>query len=46
MAAQPGVAEELDTLVYDGKMLRGSIDETASGAARFNRKRKATPTPS
>ncbi|MGL6134261.1 MAG: hypothetical protein ACRC1L_08760, partial [Prochlorococcaceae cyanobacterium] len=35
MAAQPGVAEELDTLVCDGKTLRGSIDETASGAARF-----------
>ena len=25
MAAQPGVAEELDTLVCDGKTLRGSI---------------------
>jgi len=35
MAAQPGVAEELDTLVCDGKTLRGSIDATASGAARF-----------
>jgi hypothetical protein len=35
MAAQPGVAEDLDTLVCDGKTLRGSIDETASGAARF-----------
>jgi len=35
IAAQPGVAEELDTLVCDGKTLRGSIDETASGAARF-----------
>ena len=29
MAAQPGVAEGLDTLVCDGKTLRGSIDETA-----------------
>ena len=35
MAAQPGVAEELDTLVCDGKTLRGSIAENASGAATF-----------
>ena len=35
MAAQPGVTEAVDTLVCDGKTLRGSIDETASGAARF-----------
>ncbi|MFQ6538469.1 hypothetical protein [Aphanothece stagnina] len=35
MAAQPGVAAELDRLVCDGKTLRGSIDETATGAARF-----------
>lgn len=35
MAAQPGVAEELDTLVCDGKMLRGSIAQTDSGAAKF-----------
>jgi hypothetical protein len=33
MAAQPGVAEELDTLVCDGKTLRGSIAENDSGAA-------------
>jgi hypothetical protein len=33
MAAQPGVAEELDTLVCDGKTLWGSIAENASGAA-------------
>ncbi len=33
MAAQPGVAEALDTLVCDGKTLRGSIAENASGAA-------------
>ena len=44
MAAQPGVAEELDTLVCDGKMLRGSIAQTDSGAAKFNRERKAAPT--
>jgi hypothetical protein len=35
MAAQPGVAESVDTLVCDGKTLRGSITETASGAAKF-----------
>jgi len=35
MAAQPGVAEGLDTLVCDGKTLRGSIAENASGAAKF-----------
>ncbi|MCP9804767.1 hypothetical protein KBY75_14490 [Cyanobium sp. T1G-Tous] len=35
MSAQPGVAEELDTLVCDGKMLRGSIAQTDSGAAKF-----------
>ena len=35
MAAQPGVAEAVDTLVCDGKTLRGSIAENASGAARF-----------
>jgi hypothetical protein len=34
-AAQPGVAEGLDTLVCDGKTLRGSIAEAATGAARF-----------
>jgi hypothetical protein len=35
MAAQPGVSESVDTLVCDGKTLRGSIAENASGAARF-----------
>jgi len=35
MVAQPGVAEELDTLVCDGKTLRGSIAENASGASTF-----------
>ncbi|MFM9100932.1 MAG: ISAs1 family transposase [Cyanobium sp.] len=35
MAAQPGVAEELDTLVCDGKSLRGSIAENDTGAERF-----------
>jgi hypothetical protein len=35
MAAQPGVAEGLDTLVCDGKTLSGSISETPSGAATF-----------
>jgi hypothetical protein len=35
MAAQPGVTEALDTLVCDGKTLRGSIAENETGAARF-----------
>jgi hypothetical protein len=35
MAAHPGVSKELDTLVCDGKILRGSIAENDSGAAHF-----------
>ena len=35
MAAQPGVTETVDTLVSGGKTLRGSIEQTVSGAARF-----------
>lgn len=35
MAAQPGVTDTVETLVCDGKTLRGSIDQTASSAARF-----------
>jgi hypothetical protein len=35
MSAQPGVTEELVTLVCDGKTLRGSIAENENGAARF-----------
>jgi hypothetical protein len=35
MSAQPGVADDLDTLVCDGKTLRGSITETDSGAGKF-----------
>ena len=35
MAAKPGVAEELDTPVCDGKILRGTIAENVSGAATF-----------
>ena len=35
MAAQLGVTEAVDTLVCDGRTLRGSIAENASGAARF-----------
>ena len=35
MAAQPGVAEEIDNLLCDSKTLRGSIDQTASGAVTF-----------
>jgi hypothetical protein len=43
MAAQPGVTETVDTLVCDGKTLRGSIDESASGAARLSPKSASTP---
>ena len=35
MTAQPGVAETVDILVFDCKILPGSIDQTASGIARF-----------
>ncbi|MCP9832594.1 transposase family protein [Synechococcus sp. HJ21-Hayes] len=35
ITAQPSVPEVVDTLVCDGKTLRGSIAETASGAARY-----------
>ncbi len=35
MVVQPGVAEELDSLVCDGKTLRGSIVENETGAERF-----------
>jgi hypothetical protein len=35
MVAQPDGAEELDTLVCDGKTLRGTIAENETGAARF-----------
>jgi hypothetical protein len=35
MPAQIGDAERIDTLVFDGKTLRGSIDEIASGTTRF-----------
>ena len=35
MADQPGVTDTVDTLVCDGKTLRGSIAENACGAARF-----------
>ena len=35
MAAQPGVSDELETLVCDGKTQRGSIAENDSGAAVF-----------
>jgi hypothetical protein len=35
IAAQPGVSETVDTLICDGKTLRGSISKTASGAALF-----------
>jgi len=35
LAAQPGVTEELDTLIRDRKTLRGFVDENETGAARF-----------
>ena len=35
ISAQPGVAEGRETLVCDGKTLRGFIAQTDSGAARF-----------
>ncbi len=35
MSGQSGVAEGHDTLICDGKTLRGSITETNSGAAIF-----------
>ena len=35
IASQPGVVDGVETLVCDGKTLRGSIDESTSGAARF-----------
>ena len=35
MNAQTGDGEAVDTLVCDGKTLRGSIAENASGAKRF-----------
>jgi hypothetical protein len=35
IVARPGVSDTVDTLVCDGKTLRGSIAETTSGAARF-----------
>jgi hypothetical protein len=35
MAAQPGLTATIDSLVCDGKTLRGSIAEHAAGAARF-----------
>ncbi len=43
MSAQSGVAEGLDTLVCDGKTLRGSIAETVSGAAKFIAKAASIP---
>ena len=35
IAAQPGVPKVVDILVCDGKTLRDSIAENASGAAQF-----------
>ncbi len=35
MRAQLGDDAQMDTLICDGKTLRGSMDETASGAKRY-----------
>ena len=45
MAAPPGVAEELDTLVCDGKTIRGSIAENDSGAAHYGLRPTASTSP-
>ena len=45
MSTQIGDAEPVDTLVCDGKTLRGSIDETASGAARYGLRPTASTSP-
>ena len=45
MAAQPGVTESVETLVCDGKTLRGSIAENASGAARYGLRPTASTLP-
>ena len=45
MSAQPGVTEELDTLVCDGKTLRGSIAENENGAARYGLRPTASTLP-
>ena len=45
MAAQPGVAETVDALVCDGKTLRVSVAENASGAARYGLRPTASTLP-
>jgi hypothetical protein len=45
MAAQPGVTDTDDTLVCDGKTLRGSNAEHASGAARYGLRPTASQSP-
>ena len=45
MASQPGVTESVETLVCDGKTLRGSIAENASGAARYGLRPTASTLP-
>jgi hypothetical protein len=45
MVAQPGVAEGLETLVCDGKTLRGSIAENDTGAARYGLRPTASSLP-
>ncbi len=45
MEAQPGVADALETLVCDGKTLRGSIAENETGAARYGLRPTASTLP-
>ena len=45
ITAQPGVPEMVDTLVCDGKTLRGSIAENVSGAARYGLRPTASTSP-
>jgi hypothetical protein len=45
MAAHPGVTDTVDTLVCDGKTLRGSIAENASGAVRYGLRPTASTSP-
>ena len=46
MSARIGDDDPVDILVYDGKTLQGSIDETATGAARYGLRPTASTSPS
>jgi hypothetical protein len=45
MASQPDVADAMETLVCDGKTLRGSIAENDTGAARYDLRLTASRLP-